>query len=149
MNVQAQIDRLRKEIKDRVNKIKWLRANGSKFTDLPEACLYGEQFDFDNLPHAEVIKVVRAVGGKWTKTPGGEAGQVHYETVVDGVKVRCYNGKAPPSCKVIEVEEHVPAQIIPASVRKVRKLVCQPELAAKIATVVERHEQAQQPQASQ
>jgi len=87
--------------------------------------------DFDDLPHKEVIKVVREFGGKWKKTAvqTEQGPRVNYDAEIDGMKIRCCRGQAPPACRIVEVEELVPEQIvparvIPASVRKVRKMIC-------------------------
>ncbi len=83
------------------------------------------------MPHKEIVQAVRAIGGKWQKslnTSYGESPKIDYVTELDGVQVRCWAGEPPPSCRIVEVEEHVPAQVIPAKVVKVRKMVCTPEL---------------------
>ncbi len=140
MNVQAEIDRLKQDIKDRAKKIKWLLKNQPKLEQLPEGQFVGSTLmDFDNLPHADVVKVVRVLGGKWTKTPGAATGTIDYASEFDGLRVRCWKGEAPPSCRIIEVEEHVPAVTIPATTRMVKKMVCQPDFIAQVAMAAERH----------
>jgi len=47
---------------------------------------------------------------------------IHYNQVIDGVKVRLYNATPPPSCKVVEEEEYVPPQ--DGYYRKKLKVVC-------------------------
>lgn len=139
MNVTEEIDRIRAEIQTRLERIEWLELNQSKLVDLPAASTHpGTFMDFDRLPHKEIVKVVRALGGKWKKTPGHIENTINYQTEIDGKVFRCWSGEPPPSCKIIEVEEHVPEQVIPASTRKVRKLVCQPDVAAVIQTAAER-----------
>lgn len=83
---------------------------------------FESQIDLDNLSHEKVIEVIKAIGGKWTKTPADGA-RIHYETEVSGVKFRCYSGEPPPNCKIVEVLETIPAQ--PERTVSVRKLVCQ------------------------
>lgn len=88
----------------------------------------GSSVDFDNLEHKDVIRVVRSLGGKWDKTTNSHAVageiRVDYAREVDGVQVRCWAGKPPPSCRLVEYEEIIPEQIIPAKVVKRTKLVC-------------------------
>lgn len=90
-----------------------------------EATFYGTDIDFDNLPHAKVLEVVKALNaGKWSKVPG-DNGTVHYTSKIGDVGVRCYQGEPPPNCKIVEYLEEVPEQIIPAKLVTKRKLVCQ------------------------
>jgi len=125
MDVQKEISRIRDEIKIRAKRMAWLRSHKAQLEQLPEGKLFsGYAFDFDNLSHADTIKVIRTLGGKWTKTPtaGVEVGRIDYQTQIDGVQVRCWAGHPPPSCRVVEVEEIVPA--VPARVIKVKKMIC-------------------------
>jgi hypothetical protein len=127
MNVDEQVSRLLSEIEDRQKKIKWLVEHRDKLqkTGVQLGSCVGDILDFDNLTHKEVIGVVRALGGKWKKTPNfNKAGRIDYQTEIDGMSVRCWAGEAPPSCKIVEVEELVPEQVIPAHVKKVRKMIC-------------------------
>lgn len=139
MSVQQEIDVLRAEIKQRVERIKLIRKHAAvleKLEGIPSPMWMGGQLDFDHLTHKQVVKVIRVLGGKWKKTPG-TSDTINYEGMLGDMPVRCYQGQPPPSCRVVEVEELVPEQIIPASVRKVRKIVCAPSLAATIAQVRE------------
>lgn len=89
-----------------------------------DATFCGNQIDFDNLPHAKIIEVVKAIkSGKWTKTPA-ENGTVTYTAKVGEVGVRCWRGEPPPNCKIVEYIEEVPEQIIPARIVTKKKLVC-------------------------
>lgn len=87
-----------------------------------KAVRYGEQIDFDRLTHPQVVEVIKAVGGKWSKTPD-EGGSINYETVIDGVRLRMWRGEPPPNCKIVEELVEEPAQ--PARMVTRRKLVCQ------------------------
>lgn len=90
-----------------------------------DASFYGNQIDFDNISHENVIKVMRALkAGKWDKVPAENAA-VHYTAKVAGINIRCWNGAPPPNCKIVEYLEDVPEQIIPAKTVTKRKLVCQ------------------------
>lgn len=143
MNTETLIEKLREEIKNRAARIRWLRKHGEKLSGLPNATLFQEKIDFDHLPHAQVIEVVRALGGKWKKSAGNTAGKVNYETTVDGVQVRCYEGEPPPSCKLVEVEEVIPAQ--PARTVKKFKMVCKPSFPAELAFAAEKAKASQIP----
>lgn len=135
MDIKAEIERLREECAERRAKMKWLIAQQDKLKDLPPCTWAGEVLDFDNLKHAEVIKVVRALGGKWAKTPNSHtAGAIDYNGELAGKRVRCWAGEAPPSCRLIEVEEHVPEKVIPAHTVKKMVMKCHPEIGAVIAT---------------
>jgi hypothetical protein len=146
MKVDDSINSLKSQIVALAKRIKWLNANRAKLEALPQWQMYGGMVDFDNLPHKEVIAVVRALGGKWNKQKSSEFGRIDYQTEIDGVTVRCWQGEPPPSCRIIEVEEHVPevvipAKVIPASVRKVKKMVCSPDFAANMAHAAARAEE--------
>ena len=136
MNVQEQVEALLDEIRERTKKIRWLRRNQAKLEKAPDGRFCGEYLDFDYLPHKRTIEVVRTIGGKWKKTvaSNGDNNKIDYNTELDGIKVRVYAGDPPPSCRIVEVEELIPEQVIPAHVKKVRKMVCHPELSAVIAT---------------
>lgn len=139
MNVTAEIERIGAEIKTRVERIKWLKKHRSKLDNLPHVSPSSPSgaIDFDRLSHADVVKVIKTLGGKWKKRPSAD-NTIDYEAVIGGVPIRCYQGQPPPSCKIIEVEEFVPEVVIPASVRKVKKMICHPEVGAVIASAAER-----------
>lgn len=132
MNVEAQIEVCKTQIASLRKRIRWLKKRQKLLAKLPECSIYGDQIDFDRLPHKEVIAVVRTLGGKWQKslnTAAADKPSVDYRTEIDGVTVRCWAGEPPPTCRFVEVEEIIPeqiipAQVIPAKVKKVRKLVC-------------------------
>ena len=140
MNVDQEIKVMVDIMRQYAQRIRWLREHKAKLEALPEARMCGLQLDFDRLPHKEIVKVVRELGGKWKKTPNGESnpGKVDYETKVGDVLVCCWAGDPPPSCRIVEVEEIIPERIIPASVRKVKKMICQPQFAAVIKMAAER-----------
>lgn len=61
-------------------------------------------FDFNNLKHPEVIKVVRAFRGvKWKMHADFNYGRVTYEARIFGVQVRLWGCEPPPSMKVVEL----------------------------------------------
>lgn len=140
MNVDREVEGLKAELKRIGDRISWLRKHQKQLESLPAGTFCSHGLDFDNLPHDQVIKVIRTLGGKWNKTkneyavaPDREKGQsIDYQTKVDGMDVRCYAGAPPPSCRIVEIEEVVPAHTIPAvperfvpeTTRKVRKMIC-------------------------
>lgn len=84
-----------------------------------DAVRYVDQIDFDRLTHPQIIEVVKALGGRWSKTPD-EDGTINYEAAFDGLKVRMWRGEPPPNCKVVEEIVEEPARLVTK-----RKLVCQ------------------------
>ena len=115
-------------------RIEWLVEHQKELEKLPDGGFYTGGLDFDHLPHKEIVKVIRALGGKWTKESVNE-NKITYATEIDGLQVRCWSGEPPPSCKLVEVEEHVPEKVIPAHTVKKTKLVCSPGQAfIKMAT---------------
>lgn len=127
MNIETRLAEIQSVIDGLQLKKQWLLNNRTKIEelDLQEKVSFGygsRSIDFDYLAHDKVVEVVRTFGGKWAKTPSGDNGKIDYETALDGVTIRCWAGEPPPSCKIVEVEEDVPAQ--PASKRIVRKMVC-------------------------
>lgn len=135
MKVDEDVARLVRQIREMGKQIRWLRSRQKELESLPPvsgSCVNGF-IDFDNLKHEDTVKVMRNLrGGKWKKDYTGD-NRVTYTTVVDGMNIRIWRGEPPPSCRIVEVEELVPERVIPAQVVKVRKLVCQPSLAATIA----------------
>lgn len=83
--------------------------------------VYCEQLDFDGLTREESIEVISELNaGTWKKSVNScDSTTIDYETAVDGVKIRLWAAAPPDSCRVIEIEEEIPATKI---VR--RKLVC-------------------------
>lgn len=137
MDVKAAIESLKAEIKRKGERIRWLQKHRAVLESLPSAAACGDIVDFDFLNHKEVIGVVRALGGKWQKSsnphaeaPTREKGQsIDYQSTVDGVRVRCWGAEPPPSCRIVEVEEvipahDIPAQHVPEKRVKVKKMIC-------------------------
>lgn len=134
MNVTQEIKKLHEQIAQAQKNVEWLLEHQKVLETLPEGEFYSGGLDFDRLPHAETVKVIRALRGKWKKEPVNE-NKITYETTVDGLQVRCWSGEPPPSCKLVEVEEHIPEKVIPAHTVKKTKLVCSPAQAfVKLAT---------------
>lgn len=131
MNVDNQIASIQTQIKHLRESIKWLRSRKRVLKNLPEGTIYGSSsLDFDGLSHPEIIKVVKGLGGKWKKEKTyGKEGRVNYEQTIDGIMVRCWNGEPPPSCRLVEYEEVIPAHTVPEHVvpeQRVKKfkMVC-------------------------
>jgi hypothetical protein len=134
MNVSYEITQVRAQLDKLIARLAWLEQHRAKLEALPNASFCADMLDFDHLPHADVVSVVRTLGGKWKKTPSYlDSSKIDYQTKVGDVTVRCYQGQPPPSCKIVEVEELVPEQVIPAHTRKVLKTICKPSLEAEIA----------------
>ena len=134
MNIDKEILRLVDEIRQRGKSIRWLRRNRQKLDQVPDSAYFSNGYlDIDHPEHSTTIKLIKAIGGKFKKEPGHVPNSISYTGELDGVQVRAWSGKPPPSCRIIEVEEYVPEVTIPASVRKVKKMVCHPEFPAVLA----------------
>lgn len=116
-------ERLQDEIALRQRQLGFIDALAEKLgaLNLPMSIGGANSLDFDYLPHSDVTKVIRTIGGKWKKEPA-DNGKVHYTQQMGPFEIRCYAGDPPPNCKVVEVEELIPAQ--PARVVKRKKMVC-------------------------
>jgi len=130
MNDQTKerIKQLGADIRTKVEQIRWLRANAALLEKLPPVSLSGGLVDFDRLPHKEVIRVIRTLGGKWKKSVNVHADpgktKIDYVAEINGKTFRCWGGDPPPSCRLVEVEEDVPELVIKAHKKKVMKLIC-------------------------
>jgi hypothetical protein len=85
---------------------------------------YSNYVDFDQLSRPDLLKVLRAFGGKWNKSPGYNGGLTYTrQEQLDGLTIRCYNGEPPPSCKIVETVRWIK---VPAKREKVvtREVVC-------------------------
>ena len=134
MNVQQEIDRAIETIKKTGKMIRFLREHQQLVDSLRcPVDIFNGRVDFNYPTHSETIQIIKAFGGKWKKELNPIPGKINYESVVNGMSVRMWAGDPPPSCRIVEVEQYVPEQVIPASTIKVRKMVCQPALAAVIA----------------
>ena len=132
MNVEIEIKRLQAQIAAASKRIKWIKKRQKLLEQLPEGSFCGSTLDFDKLPHKDTIQVIKQLGGKWKKSPnnvvdGGH--KIDYVAEVDEVRVRVWAGEPPPSCRIVEVEEIIPAhtipeQHVPEQKRIVRKMVC-------------------------
>jgi hypothetical protein len=81
---------------------------------------YPHSVDIDNPSREDALRLMQAFGGKWQKTVNGI--NIDYCQEIDGVTVRLWSTPPPPSCRIVEVEEVVPAE--PEKRVMKRKLVC-------------------------
>ncbi len=79
--------------------------------------------DFDHLSREDATQVMRHIGGgKWRKNVNTSYAEcLDYITEINGIRVRLWAASPPETCRVVEIEEEIPAQKI---IR--RKLVCSP-----------------------
>jgi len=89
-----------------------------------ESCgtLYFSKHD-GKITHEETLSILKQFPGKWVKSYDDD--KVSYELEkAEGEKLglSVYEAEAPPSCRIEEVEEEVPAQPARKVIR--RKLVC-------------------------
>jgi len=126
MNPAIQL--LKEEIAAKRRLLKWLLKNQAVLANLPEVSLCNTKVDFDQLSHADVIRVVQALPGKWSKTLSTVSGRIDYTAQIDGMTIRCWAGEPPAACKIVEETVVVPAQ--PATTVTVRRLVCPEGVAA-------------------
>lgn len=83
--------------------------------------LFGGTLDLNNLTREESVEAMRALPvGKWTKGINcGDETLIDYCGTIDSVNVRLWAAAPPDSCRVVEVEE-----VVPATIRTVKKLIC-------------------------
>lgn len=133
--IKAIIEEQEKTIKRCQATMKWLQNNKATIESLDIAdsvsdC--GGQVDFDHLPRTKVIEVIKAFPGKWVKSE--YEGMLSYvlASEKDGPIIRMWNAAKPNCCRVIEVDEELPAQ--PARTVKRRKLVCDPDFVDEVVS---------------
>lgn len=114
------------EAQQKRESLAWLELNQHLFDGLPEPTFFTSGFDFESLSHADVMRVVAAFPGKWTKSPESDA-KVTYSTTFDGRMIRCYRGEPPANCKIIYEEVEIPAHK-----ERRAKLVCKETAVAPI-----------------
>ncbi len=107
----------------------FIETNQSKFSALPTATVFlsgdGTLFiDFNSLSHAEVMSVVMAFSGKWSREPVEE--RINYTLNLGDLSIRCWKGEPPPNCRVVYEEIHEPEHVVPARTRRVPKIMCRP-----------------------
>jgi hypothetical protein len=91
---------------------------------LSPQCFTENHLDFNNPGRELTVAALQLFGGKWTKEPCGYS-TINYIQQIDGFTLRLYGASPPPSCRLEEVEEIIPAQ--PERREKRLKLVCTEE----------------------
>lgn len=74
------------------------------------------QIDFDYVDRETLLEIIRAFPGKWDKNFNEHSGGIDYQIQFQGITLRCWGAKPPPSCKIIREEIEVPAQIVPETI---------------------------------
>ena len=120
------------KIQDQINAKQKLHSfyisHKAKFLSLPPLGYTYGPIDFDNLSHNDIVKVMLAFPGKWTKTINNL--RIDYRLQVeDNITIRCYSGEPPPSCQIVEKEVEVPETYVPAHTEKRKVLKCTGDLA--------------------
>jgi hypothetical protein len=86
--------------------------------------LWSNYVDFDGLKRPDILKLLKAFGGKWDKSPSYDGGHLTYtrREQVNGRTIRL-SGEPPASCKIVETVKYVK---VPAKRERVvtRKVVC-------------------------
>jgi len=123
-NSQTLIQEIDDTIAVQQRKRAWIVEHAEVIDGLPKATMHGCQIDFDRLKHDEIVRVMMAFKmGRWNKSVNGASeDRVDYVATSDDMTIRCWSGEPPPHCKIVEVDEVVPAQ--PETTRSVRKLQC-------------------------
>jgi hypothetical protein len=90
----------------------------------PSFC--GDTLDFDYPTHEQTVEIILALGGKWDKKLSCTDVNFDYTRTepIDGLYVRVWCGTPPPNCRIVTTEVDIPAQVIPAGKRKIKKVVC-------------------------
>lgn len=112
MKIESLIKEMSEKITLYQSRLEWLQKHRETLEVIKtqtDAVFYSGGFDFDSLPHDEIVKVIKVIGGTWKKEPCGHD-KINYIGMLDGVTVRCWAGEPPPSCKIISEEVLIPAQ---------------------------------------
>jgi hypothetical protein len=126
---KTQLQRLEEDLrlqqKNVANQLRFLELHREVLTPLDlKFSIYSNNIDFDYLKRPDVLRVIKAFGGRWSKRPGYDGGLTYErDEKVDGHTIRVYNGEPPPSCHIIE---KVTYRKIPARRERVvtRTVVC-------------------------
>ncbi len=90
---------------------------------LKPCCACDKFIDFDNPTRAQVVDILVAFGGKWSKALAFDSSTINYEQPIDGgLVLRLYHAEPPPSCQLVEEDVVIPAQ--PERIEKRTRLVC-------------------------
>lgn len=91
---------------------------------LPKASVILDTLDFDHLTREEAVAVMTSVGaGRWAKSKNASSEiALDYTAQIEGATIRLWAAAPPGTCRVVEVEETIPAMPEQKVIR--RKLVC-------------------------
>lgn len=111
------------------NQLTWMRKHMTALVHLRTygitVSFYGEHADFNYLTHPQIVELMKAFPGHYTKklSYGKDSLDYTLDTPVDGLQIRAYSGEPPSACVI---EEHIEYVVIPARTeRKVtRKVIC-------------------------
>ncbi len=111
----------RADVKRRLAIVEFIEKHRSIFEEhLVAPTHYPQSVDIDNPSREDALALMKAFGGKWTKNVNGV--NVDYWQKIGDAIVRLWSTPPPPSCRVVEVEEIVPAKPEEKVIRK--RLVC-------------------------
>ena len=88
--------------------------------------IYPDRIHITNLNRESTIKALKAFGGKWEKIkyPDMEGSEhIQYRQEIDSVLITI-EGEPPQSCRIVEEEVTIPAQMVPEKKIKVKKIFC-------------------------
>ncbi len=120
--VESKRQQLIRQLNDWDKILDFVEANAEKF-DLIGVTpnIYTDtQIDLDNPTREQVLIAIKQFPGKWNK--GKHADIMHYESIIDGIKIRLWATELPPSCKVETRTVVIPAQ--PERIEEVQEIVC-------------------------
>jgi len=128
MNIADSIKQVRQRIERDEKIIEALNLIAERLPSLE--CSHSVQIagiDFDRPTREQTLEIIRGLAaGKWVKSVNYDGDKLNYvnDTMFAGLSLRIWASPPPPSCRIIEIEEDVPEQIVAAHKKKVRKLVC-------------------------
>jgi len=128
MTTEKKINDLVESIKSSTDRLAWYIKHNldPRLAGLDYELMYGGLLDFNQPDRETTLEIIKRFPGKWQKEES--RGMMHYmlvltEPIFDSIiRLRIFNGKPPPSCKVV-VEEVV----IPEHKEKRQRIVCDTE----------------------
>lgn len=126
--IKEHIDHLQNLKKDLDYRIEVLGKLGDILKDIPDLNVssYPDTIDFDDPTRKQAVAIMEKLGaGKWDKDVL-ENGRLEYTntTLFPGIRIRLWSAEPPPSCKIVEYEEVIPAHQVEETKIKKYKLVC-------------------------
>lgn len=105
--------------------VMWMRSHKEQIEKIGMTPVpYLNYVDFNNPDRAQVLEIIKAFPGTWTKSQNktGDRPAMDYERQDEsGLMLRIWAGALPPTCRVIEEEVEVPAQRV-----KRTRIECKP-----------------------